>query len=85
MLEFIKNNNLPKIEEVKDILKEKTEFDIKENKKDTKYSIGDMVVHTVYGEGIVVSLGDNNMGKICFTKQGLIKTFDMTHHTISKK
>ena len=85
LLEFIKNNNLPKIEEVKDILKEKTEFDIKENKKDTKYSIGDMVVHTVYGEGIVVSLGDNNMGKICFTKQGLIKTFDMTHHTISKK
>lgn len=84
LLEFIKNNNIVQKEEPlkKEIIEEEA---LSEEKKDKNYSIGDMVIHTVYGEGIVVSLGDNNIGKICFTKQGLIKTFDMTHPSISKK
>lgn len=82
LLEYIKNKN---------VFKEKAKVDVKpadfEAKKptDNTFAIGEMVMHTVYGEGIVVSLGDNNIGKICFTKQGLIKSFDMTHHSISKK
>ena len=50
---------------------------------DTAYSVGDKVKHKVYGEGIVVSL-NGVIGTICFTSQGVIKSFDMTHPAISK-
>ncbi len=48
------------------------------------YKVGDYVIHNMYGEGIIVSL-DSKVGKICFTAQGSIKTFDMTHPSITKK
>ena len=50
---------------------------------DTAYKVGDKVKHKVYGEGMVVSL-NGVIGTICFTSQGVIKSFDMTHPAISK-
>ena len=50
---------------------------------DTVYKVGDKVKHKVYGEGMVVSL-NGVVGTICFTSQGVIKSFDMTHPAISK-
>lgn len=60
----------------------KKEFEQANETKD--YNIGDYVIHKVYGEGIIVSL-DGTVGKICFTSQGQIKTFEMTHPSIRKK
>lgn len=77
LLEFIKNQKVTKPVE-------KVVVNEEETKTDTHYAIGDYVIHTTYGEGIVVSL-NGDMGKICFTKQGFIKSFDMTHPAISKK
>ena len=54
-----------------------------EMKNDTAYSVGDKVKHKIYGEGIVVSL-NGVIGTICFTSQGVIKSFDMTHPAITK-
>ena len=52
------------------------------------YVVGDFVNHKVYGDGIVVSL-DNKagsiIGQICFTSQGTIKSFDMSHPSIKKR
>lgn len=59
----------------------KQQFKMENN---TDYHVGDTVMHQSFGEGIVVSL-QGDIGKICFTKQGSIKTFDMTHPAISKK
>ena len=43
----------------------------------------------MYGDGIIVSLEAKTdmgwLGKICFTAQGTIKTFDMMHKSIKKK
>lgn len=75
LLEFIKKNTIALPEE-----KEGPQ----EEKPREGYKIGDFVLHNVYGEGIVVSLNEE-IGKICFTKQGMIKTFDMTHPAIRKK
>jgi len=76
LLEFIGSKEEPKIDFT----------DKEEEKSDTPldYQVGDKVVHTIYGEGIIVQLKDT-IGKICFTDKGMIKQFDMTHHTISKK
>ncbi|MFA7367027.1 MAG: UvrD-helicase domain-containing protein [Bacilli bacterium] len=82
LLEYIKNKYVFK--EKKEVESKPSDF-VKPEKKNNDYAIGEMVIHSTYGEGIVVSLGDHNIGKICFTKQGLIKSFDMTHHSISKK
>lgn len=51
---------------------------------DKEYHVGDKIIHKVYGEGIVVSL-DGTTGMICFVDRGQIKTFDMTHPSITKK
>ncbi len=53
-------------------------------KSSNSYMIGDILIHSTYGEGILVSLS-GDIGKICFAKQGFIKTFDMTHPAIRKK
>ncbi len=56
-------------------------------KDDTEYKVGDFVNHKIYGDGIVVSLENKFggvMGKICFTAQGTIKSFDMSHPSIRK-
>lgn len=63
---------------------EKVEVVSEEVKSPTKYQVGDKVIHTIYGEGIIVSLKDT-IGQICFASKGMIKQFDMTHPTISKK
>lgn len=60
--------------------KAKVEFKLENN---SDYHIGQKVNHSTYGEGIIVSL-NGDIGKICFTKQGFIKQFDMTHSAISK-
>ena len=52
------------------------------------YKVGDFVNHKVYGDGIIVSLEDKDgsiQGKICFTSEGSIKTFDMSHPAIRKR
>ena len=52
------------------------------------YKVGDRITHTIYGEGIVVSLEEkfgSIQGKICFVKEGTIKTFDMAHPSIRKR
>lgn len=54
-------------------------------KSDEKYKVGDFIIHKVYGEGIIVSLDDDTIGKICFTSKGEIKTFDLTHPSIRRK
>lgn len=64
----------------------KEEIEVIETSDNTnnEYQIGDKIIHTIYGEGIIVSL-KGDIGQICFTNQGIIKQFDMTHHMISKK
>lgn len=56
---------------------------------DKEFKVGDFVNHKIYGDGIIVSLEKKTemgwMGKICFTAQGTIKTFDMLHPSIKKK
>lgn len=59
-------------------IKEETEV------KDKNYKVGDFVIHKVFGEGIIVSL-EGTVGKICFTARSEIKTFDITHPSITKK
>ena len=54
-----------------------------EMKNDTSYHVGEKIHHKVYGEGIIVSL-NGVIGTICFTSQGVIKQFDMTHPSITK-
>ena len=74
------------------------EVAIKEEKKEEKqelnevdpksYKVGDFVNHKVYGDGIIVSLEEKDgsiQGKICFTSEGSIKTFDMSHPAIRKR
>ena len=82
LLEFI-GGQIPK-----DVKKEEVIESINNETKDVvkeavEYHVGDKVNHTMYGDGIIVSL-NNDFGKICFTAQGMIKTFDMSHPTISK-
>lgn len=48
------------------------------------YKIGDKVIHKIYGEGIIISKQEDT-GQICFTNQGTIRKFDLTHQAISKK
>lgn len=48
------------------------------------YKVGDKVIHKIYGEGIIISK-QGDTGQICFTNQGAIKKFDLTHQAISKK
>ena len=50
---------------------------------DTNYKVGEKIIHKVYGEGIIVSL-NGVIGTICFTSEGVIKQFDMTHPSIKK-
>lgn len=69
---------------VSQVEREENKIEFEKSSEDKNYRIGDFVIHKVYGEGIVVSL-DGTTGKICFTKQGQIKTFDMTHPSIRKK
>ena len=64
--------------------------DVTEDSSDDKtFKVGDFVNHKVYGDGIIVSLEAKTdmgwLGKICFTAQGTIKTFDMLHPAIKKK
>ena len=52
------------------------------------YVVGDFVNHKTYGDGIVVSLSNKAgsvIGQICFTSQGTIKSFDMSHPSIKKR
>ena len=62
---------------------------VEEGNGDKNYKVGDFVNHKIYGDGIIVSLEARNeagwIGKICFTSQGVIKTFDMLHPAIKKK
>ncbi len=55
----------------------------KSKKGDSKYEVGDKIVHKFFGEGIIVSK-KGDIGTICFTKRKEIKQFDLTHPTISK-
>ncbi len=68
--------------------KEVSDEVVDDNNEDTVYAVGDFVNHKVYGDGIVVSL-DNKagsiIGQICFTSQGTIKSFDMSHPSIKKR
>ena len=72
--------------------KKKKEEVVVEEKEETtdpsSYKVGDRVSHTIYGDGIVVSLEEkfgSIQGKICFVKEGTIKTFDMSHPSIRKR
>lgn len=78
LLEFRKANDIHVNHQ--EAIKEKFE----QEKTTTEYRVGDMVIHSSFGEGMVVSL-NGDIGKICFTTQGVIKTFDMTHPAIRKK
>ena len=69
--------NISQVEEVKT-----SENEVKTS-DDKNYKVGDKIMHKVYGEGIIVSL-EGTIGKICFTKQGQIKTFDIMHPSIKK-
>ena len=74
---FGKNNKEPQVEEI--------EEEIDEN---PVYVVGDFVNHKTYGDGIVVSLSNKAgsiIGQICFTSQGTIKSFDMSHPSIKKR
>ena len=57
---------------------------VQPEEKDKNYKVGDFIIHKVYGEGIIVSL-EGTIGKICFTARSEIKTFDITHPSITKK
>ena len=63
--------------------------EIKEEVSDpNSYKVGDYVNHKVYGDGIIVSLEEKFggiQGTICFTSEGSIKTFDMSHPAIRKR
>ena len=63
--------------------------EIKEEVSDpSSYKVGDYVNHKVYGDGIIVSLEEKFggiQGTICFTSEGSIKTFDMSHPAIRKR
>lgn len=91
LLEFSGANifEKPKIKEydeygISQVEREENKKQFENSTDDKNYKIGDFIIHKVYGEGIVVSL-DGTTGKICFTAQGQIKTFDMTHPSIRKK
>ena len=91
LLEFSGANifEKPKIKEydeygISQVEREENKKQFENSTDDKNYKIGDFIIHKVYGEGIVVSL-DGTTGKICFTAQGRIKTFDMTHPSIRKK
>lgn len=88
LLEFAGANKFGKVEKNED------EFNIRQvpveelndikTSDDKNYKVGDQIIHKVYGEGIIVSL-EGTIGKICFTAQGQIKTFDIMHPSIRKK
>ncbi len=90
LLEFVSHKQEKKIEDfMDDICQVEPVVEIKSNEEDNNnenvtYNIGDIIIHNIYGEGIVVQL-DGKIGKVCFAKQGTIKTFDMTHPFIHKK
>ena len=72
-----KENESIKIEEIKE-----------EVSDPNSYKVGDYVNHKVYGDGIIVSLEEKFggiQGTICFTSEGSIKTFDMSHPAIRKR
>ena len=77
-LEFIKNKDFAKALKIDDFEKKQA------SSEHSLYTVGEMVIHSTYGEGMIVSLTEN-VGKICFVKQGFIKTFDMMHPAITKK
>lgn len=49
-----------------------------------KYKPGDVVVHTIFGEGIVVSV-DQMTGKIAFNHPYGLKTLNLVHPALTKK
>lgn len=62
--------------------------DFEEENNNPVYALGDFVNHIVYGDGIIVSLEEKAgslIGQICFTSQGTIKSFDMSHPSIKKR
>lgn len=49
-----------------------------------KYKKGDVVIHTLFGEGVVLSV-DNSLGRIAFNHPYGIKTLNLFHQSLSKK
>lgn len=85
LLEFAGANPFnKKVDDEYDIRQVPVETQELEVSTDRNFQVGDHIIHKVYGEGIIVSL-ENTIGMICFTSQGQIKTFDVTHPAIQKK
>lgn len=53
-------------------------------KNDSVYEIGDIVMHTKFGEGKILSITDG-IGKIFFKQEKAQKSILLSHHTLSKK
>ena len=82
LLELLKKEKSISITDHEKKVEEKLD-EIKETVKTNDYKVGENVKHKVYGEGVIVSL-TGDIGKICFVDKGLIKSFDMTHPSISR-
>lgn len=54
------------------------------NTKENNYHIGDKVLHSKYGEGVILSI-EGDVGQIVFTAKGIITKIMLTHQTLSKK
>ena len=88
------NRNMPSrfIEEIDDQLLEKDFPEIQEKvihkeemytDEDVSYNIGDVVMHTIYGRGVVVGV-DKSLVTIAFSKQYGIRKLMKNHKSIRK-
>lgn len=49
----------------------------------TNYAVGEKIVHSTYGEGVIIAI-DGVVGQICFTEKGAVKKFLLNHSSIKK-
>ena len=53
------------------------------NSEDTEYSVGDVVIHTIYGRGVVVSV-ESGLVAVAFSKQYGIRKLMKNHKSLKK-
>ena len=82
---FLKEIDSSLIEGIKEEKCFQTQFDKEEmyNESDTEYHNGDIVMHTIYGRGVVVSV-DTSIVTIAFSKQYGIRKLMKNHKSLRK-
>lgn len=79
---YYNNNSFNDITDAKVIEKS---FDVVDEKKDeTSFKISDTVIHTKFGEGIILGI-ENGIGNIFFKKEKATKKILLNHPSIKKK